>query len=119
MPSGSRETVGDPSALPLLDPEPAPTPGTGLGEAAGLICGKRLAAFPAPMSEELSLLSSGIGPIPRLFVVPSPSGPSGASGPVEDEEPDDGEEDCPEPLADAEAELDADAAAVTCTAPVA
>lgn len=74
MPSGSSETVGDPSALPLLDP--APAPGTGLGESEGLICGKRLAAFPAPMSEVFALLSSGIGPIPTLLVLPSPIKPS-------------------------------------------
>lgn len=74
MPSGSSDSVGDPSALPLLGATPAP--GTGLGAAEGLICGKRLAAFPAPIREVFALLSSGSGPIPTLFAVPSPSGPS-------------------------------------------
>lgn len=82
MPSGSRETVGDPPALPLLGRAPMPAPGIGLGESDGLICGKRLAAFPAPMSELFSLLSSGNGPIAPGFVLPSPIEPS---GPVEEE----------------------------------
>ncbi len=120
MPSGRRETVGDPSALPLPDGEPAPTPGTGLGEAEGLICGKRLAAFPAPMSDVLSLLSSGSDPTPMPFVLPSPSEPSVPVEPVEpvvDEEWDD-DEDRPEPLVEPE-DAEPEAAAVTCATPVA
>ena len=86
MPSGSTETVGDPLALPLLDP--ALAPGTGRGVADGLIWGKRLEAFPAPMSELFALLSSGIGPIPTLLVLPSPI----KLNEDEEDERDDGEE---------------------------